>query len=205
MVNGGKKIKIKSFSFHTKFSYHLFKMNYEFYGDEVNFDNEFFYECFTKDGTDETISNNYTENYYQQDDQKQKMDIIDNIFSINNASRNRNNLDGESKFENKNKEKKHSKNKTFQKRKLLLSPRAQAFKTDYYLIFTKKKKFPKAFLRQIHNMIQKPLNLDPITRDIIRFNDIYFERFEKDSFKIIQYIVVHKDEILSFIPELINF
>lgn len=178
-------------------------MDFEFYdGDDINIDIEFFFdECFINKGTHETKKDNFTEDHHQ----KQNMKIIDDIFSINNIPINSNNIEGKNKHENNNKEKEHCKNKTFQKRKLVLSQQAQAFKTDYYLIFTKKKKFPKAFLRQIHNIIQNPLKLDPISRDIIRFNDIYFEKFEKDSHKIIEYLVVHKDEILSSIPELINY
>lgn len=93
----------------------------------------------------------------------------------------------------------------FHKRKLNLSNQAQRFQNYYYLIFTNKKKFPKEFILQIHKIIQSPLNLKPIARDIARWKDKYFEEYAKDSDKIIEYLVVNKHTILKQIPNLAKY
>lgn len=95
------------------------------------------------------------------------------------------------------------KRSAYTKSKLHLSKQAQNFKNCYYLVFTnKKKKFPKRFIKKIHELIQRPLRLSPIKRDVIRFIDKYFEKNVNESYKIIQYLLIHKDEILNLIPDL---
>lgn len=93
----------------------------------------------------------------------------------------------------------------FRKRKLKLSNQAQKFQNYYYLIFTNKKKFPKKFIQKIHSIIQEPLNLKPMDRDIVRWKDKYFEEYAKDSEKIIEYLILNKQKILMQIPELMNY
>lgn len=95
--------------------------------------------------------------------------------------------------------------KKYTKGKIHLSNNAQSFKSDYYLVFTKKKKFPKPIIRKIHKLIQEPLNLKPMARDISRFNDKYFQEYAEKSFYIIQYLVTHKKEIMDSIPELTKY
>lgn len=93
----------------------------------------------------------------------------------------------------------------FRKRKLNLSNQAQKFQNYYYLIFTNKKKFPKEFIQKIHKIIQEPLNLKPMVRDVVRRKDKYFEEYVNDSKKIIEYLVLNKQKILMQIPELMNY
>ena len=105
----------------------------------------------------------------------------------------------------KKQKEKYVKNKKSRKRKLKLSQKAQYLKNNYYLVFTKKKKFPKTIIKKIHNIIKDPLNLKPMTREVVRFNDKYFEEYSNESFNIIQYLVLHREEILDSIPELLKY
>ena len=89
-----------------------------------------------------------------------------------------------------------------QRRKINLLPRAQYLKNHYYLIFTKKKKFPKTLVKKIHRIIEGPLNIGSFTRQMTRFNDLYFEANAQNCDKILQYLVTHKEEIIAKIPEL---
>lgn len=93
----------------------------------------------------------------------------------------------------------------YSKKKIDLSQKEQNFKNDYFLIFTNRKKFPKTIIKQIHSIIQGPLKLKPMTRDIVRCNDKYFIEYSNDAFKIIQYLVLHKNEIIESIPDLKNY
>lgn len=86
--------------------------------------------------------------------------------------------------------------------KMALSSTAHLFKENYYHIFTKKKKFPKPFVKKIHKLIEGPLNLKPFTRSISRCNDKYFIENAYRSEDIIQYLCSHKLEIIALIPEL---
>lgn len=88
------------------------------------------------------------------------------------------------------------------KRKSILSDKAQDLKKNYYLIFTNKKKFPKTIIPKIHGIMRRYLNLKPITRDVSRFKDKYFEEFANDSDKIIPFLLCNKLIILASIPEL---
>lgn len=98
-----------------------------------------------------------------------------------------------------------SRNKKYTKGKIHLSNNAKSFKSNYYLVFTKKKKFPKLIIRKIHKLIQEPLNLKPMARDVSRFNDKYFQEYAENGFCIIQYLVTHKKEIIDSIPELTKY
>lgn len=91
-----------------------------------------------------------------------------------------------------------------QRRKINLNSQAQYLKNHYYLIFTNKKKFSKTIVKKIHNIIEGPLNIGPFTRKMTRFNDLYFEENAQNCDKILQYLVMHKEEIISKIPELKN-
>ena len=124
------------------------------------------------------------------------MSFLNDIFSLGNVSL---------KPANNSMKVNIIENKKYRKRKLILSQKAQNFKNDYFLIFTNRKKFPKTILRQIHSIIQGPLNLKPMSREIVRFNDKYFEEYSDNAFKIIQYLVLHKKEIIASIPELLNY
>lgn len=95
--------------------------------------------------------------------------------------------------------------KMYTKKKVNLSTSAQNFKENFYLIFTNKKKFPKPILKQVHSIMQKVLDLKPISRNALRVSDKYFEEFLPESFKIIQYLVNYKKEILTKIPELAKY
>lgn len=91
------------------------------------------------------------------------------------------------------------------KRKSILSNKALDLKNNYYLIFTNKKKFPKTIIPKIHGIMRQHLNLKPMSRDVSRFNDKYFEEFANDSEKIIQFLLRNKWIILASIPELQNY
>lgn len=91
------------------------------------------------------------------------------------------------------------------KRKLKLSTLASVFKSDFYSIFTNKKKFPKTFVKKIHQLIERPLNLEPFTREITRFNDLYFITFAPRYSEIIPYLYANKQYILQKIPELNSY
>lgn len=96
--------------------------------------------------------------------------------------------------------------KHYEKKNIILSPNAKNFQLNYYLVFAKKyNKFPKPLIRKIHNIIKKPLGLDRMKRDAIRVKDKYFEQYVQYSWKIIQYLLKHKEEILNQIPELANY
>ena len=94
------------------------------------------------------------------------------------------------------------KHKPYHKRKSTLSKQAQIFREAFFLIFTKKKKFPKTIIWEIHKLIQEPLNLKNINRDIIRDNDKYFENFVNESTNIIHYLQNNKEQIRSLVPQL---
>lgn len=89
-----------------------------------------------------------------------------------------------------------------QRRKINLTPQAQYLKNHYYLVFTKRKRFPKKLVKKIHRVIEGPLQIGPFTRTMTRFNDLYFEENAKNYDIILQYLVLHKEEIIKQVPEL---
>ena len=154
---------------------------------------------FLLDGNQHDIQNNSPfPTSHENNEEKNRTDII--LPSDNKDSNNQMNHDLEHNINGKNEP--HKKPKHYHKRKSILSDQAQNFKDAYYLVFTKKKKFPKPIIWEIHKLIQEPLHLMKINRDIIRDNDKYFETFSYNLTSIIQYLQIHKDHIISSIPQL---
>ena len=132
-----------------------------------------------------------------------EFEMFDQIFGYNPSISTQNTQNIINKNIRKNSSRDSSKKKI--KRKIELSNKAQYLKNNYYLIFTKKKKFPKTIIKKIHEIMMVHLDLKPMTREIYRFNDKYFEEFANDSEKIIQYLVCHKKLVVASIPELLDY
>lgn len=166
--------------------------------DEFEFDEDFLSSVLNDDKNKDKSDNSKTENVKKESELNNPVNM-NNMINTNVVTPQRKKLTF--KFP-KNLLFSHAK---FRKRKLNLSFQAQRFQNYYYLIFTNKKKFPKEFILQIHKIIQGPLNLKPIVRDIARWKDKYFEEYAKDSDKIIEYLVVNKYTILKQIPNLAKY
>lgn len=85
-----------------------------------------------------------------------------------------------------------------------LKPAAINFKFAFYRLLTSRKKFPKKYVVLIHNYICNTLKLRRVNRDESRSIDLYFNSFCKYQEQIISYIQLHKLEILSMFPELLD-
>ena len=166
-----------------------------------NFDESIFSSPFNNDRSSNALEthNDKKTSYGNEDD----FEMLNQLFCCNSSlsTRNTNNLINKNMRMNSSRD--NSKKKI--KRKLELSNKAQYLKNNYYLIFTKKKKFPKTIIKKIHEIMMVHLNLKPITREISRFNDKYFEEFANESEKIIQYLVCNKRMIIGSIPELLDY
>ena len=81
------------------------------------------------------------------------------------------------------------------KTKVILSENAELFKNYYFSIFTKKKKFSKGIVREIHEFIRRPLKLPKMTRDEMRCSDLYFKNYEPNSLKILCFLRMNRQLI----------
>ena len=83
------------------------------------------------------------------------------------------------------------------KRKVALSDNQQSFKDKYYQVFTSKKRFSKAYVKNIHDILIKELGLKPMSREEFRRIDLYFHHFSKYSNQILDFLEKNKEEINS--------
>lgn len=90
------------------------------------------------------------------------------------------------------------------KRKVDLSEKAEIFKCAFYQVFTDKKKFPKTFVKKIHDLICQIISLPKMKREQVRSIDLYFEDFASQSERILAFLHLNKSFILESIPELID-
>ena len=116
------------------------------YSDDDDDDNQGFFQdenlsFFQNDNQDGTLNNQYCFQFDSYEDKKET-NQIDNISL------------SENKDSNNQITKSRKKPKPYHKRKSTLSDQAQCFREIFFLIFTKKKKFPKTIIWEIHKHIQ---------------------------------------------------
>ena len=104
-------------------------------------------------------------------------------------------------IDDKNGKPKNKKKKTTIK----MNEKAENFKYSFYKMFTQKKKFPKKYVRLIHNSLCYILKLKRINRDETRSIDLYFTHFADHSEKILLCIEKNKLALVQKFPELLNF
>lgn len=92
----------------------------------------------------------------------------------------------------------------YSKKKVDLSRNANKFKLLFYQIFTTKKRFPKELVRKIHNIISDFCHLQKMTREEFRSIDLYFRNYSKYSEYILNFLQLHRKEIMRLVPELLN-
>ena len=81
------------------------------------------------------------------------------------------------------------------KRKVHLSDDAIVFKNYYFSLFTKKKKFPKEYVKVIHKYMMKYIKLPKMTRDQVRCSDLYFQDFEPYQLEILSFLKANQKQI----------
>lgn len=64
-----------------------------------------------------------------------------------------------------------------------------------YSLFGNYKRFPKRYVKMIHNMICNHLNLPEITREEFRNIQLYFSHYECHSSKILQYLEENREQL----------
>ena len=84
------------------------------------------------------------------------------------------------------------------KRKINLSESAETFKNKYYSIFTRKKKFSKKIVKQIHEFMRFNLGLPKMTREEVRCSDIYFQNYEPFKIKILTFLIRNQRKIYYY-------
>lgn len=81
------------------------------------------------------------------------------------------------------------------KTKIQMNDNEEKFKYDFYGVFTRKKKFPKQLVIQIHKFITTISGLRRMTRKEMRSIDLYFVNFYHKKEEILQLLTLNKEKI----------
>ena len=82
------------------------------------------------------------------------------------------------------------------KRIVDLDDNEKEFKDQFYSHFTKRKKFKKEFVFQIHELfLMKRFNFEKMTREECRRIDLYFQKYAKHKESILDFLKQNKAEI----------